>query len=62
VTHETSRKRFLTKVLGLVTVGALAPRAVTKAMMPELGAKPARKTAAFTLKTQDRAVSRSERA
>jgi hypothetical protein len=60
VTQETTRKSFLTKVLGLATVGALAPRVVAKSVVPGLGAGAAPKKAAFKIEPQARAVARRE--
>jgi hypothetical protein len=60
VTHDTSRKSFLGKVLGLATVGVLAPKTVAHAIVNEKGGKPGKKAAAFSLQRQDRAVARRD--
>lgn len=60
MTQDTSRKTFLTKVLGLATVGALASRGVAKALVKGPVDKEASKTAAYTLKPQARAVARRD--
>jgi hypothetical protein len=58
VTHDTTRKSFLGKVLGLAAVGALAPVTVARAIVNEKGGKTGKKQAAFSLQRQDRAVAR----
>ncbi len=60
MTNDTSRKQFLAKVLGLATVGMIAPGAVAKAIVPQKGGKAAGKQVAFRLQPQDRAIARRE--
>jgi hypothetical protein len=58
VSHDPSRKRFLTKMLGLAAVGALAPKAVAKALAPESTQVQGGKTVGFSIRPQPRAVAR----
>jgi hypothetical protein len=58
VSHDPSRKRFLAKMLGLVAMGALAPRAVARAAVPASTNKEGGRAATFRVRPQPRAVAR----
>jgi hypothetical protein len=60
VSNETTRKRFLAKVLGLAAVGAAAPTALAKAMTSHQTKKADVQTTAFTLRANPLAVARRD--
>lgn len=60
MTHDTTRKNFLGKVLGLATAGVLAPLTVGRVIVNDKGGNPGKKAAAFRLQLQDRAVARRD--
>jgi hypothetical protein len=60
VSHDPTRKDFLAKVLGLATVGVLAPKAVASALTPAPQNKADGKSVAFRLRPQPLAVARRQ--
>jgi hypothetical protein len=60
VSHDPTRKSFLAKLIGLVAIAGLAPRALAKAAATETASSPTPRVLPFTVRPDARAVARRE--
>jgi hypothetical protein len=60
VSHDPTRKSFLAKLIGLVAIAGLAPRALAKSAVTTPASNTASPVLPFTLRPDARAVARRE--